>query len=81
MFLIFYQQIGELKASSSEKTESPEKINDWRVLSGGSLFGIILFMVALTSVVILVLFGREHKNEIEKKRKILQEAEIPMTDA
>ena len=61
-------------------TESPEKINDWRVLSGGSSFGIILFMVALTSVVILVLFGIQHKNEIEKKRKILQDAEIPMTD-
>ena len=68
-------------ASSTIPTESPEIINDWRVLSGGSLFGIILFMVALTSVVILILFGREHKNEMEKKRKILQDAEIPMTDA
>ena len=56
-------------------------INDWRVLSGGSIFGIILFMLAVTLVIILILFGREHKKEKQKKSDIPHEAEIPMTDS
>ena len=75
-----FSQIGEVKGSTSETTESPKPINDWTVLSGGSVFGIILFMIAFTFVIILVLFGRAYKKEVEKKRDAQQEAEIPMTD-
>ena len=71
-----------MQTTDSETTESPEPINDWKILDGGSFFGIILFMLALTLVVILMLVGREHKKEKEKKRATPEnkEIEIPMND-